>query len=120
MPLLRQRSRSPSSLRRRLSGALVGALAIVTIRSMAFEPQVIFLQAGETVRWVNADVVNHQISTGVVTGGRPRPDRRVSSPLLLRGDEVASTFLEAGVYPYYCVVHPFMQGRVVVTPAEAR
>jgi plastocyanin len=50
---------------------LVGALAIVTIRSMAFEPQVIVLQAGGTVRWVNADVVNHQISTGVVTRGDP-------------------------------------------------
>lgn len=145
MTLLHLRARLPARRRRRLAGALVGAVAVaavsvwgpqalpgvdrahgspgtvapVTIRSMAFEPRVIYIEAGETVRWINADVANHQVSTGVVDGRRPRPDGRVSSPLLLRGDEAAATFREAGVYPYYCAVHPFMQGSVVVTRAEA-
>lgn len=91
----------------------------VTIKSMEFEPRVIHIGAGEIVRWVNADVANHQVSTGMVDGRRPRPDGRVSSPLLFRGDEFAAPFRDAGVYPYYCSVHPFMSGLVVVTQQEA-
>ena len=91
----------------------------VTIKNMEFQPRVIHIGAGELVRWVNADVANHQVSTGTVDGRRPRPGGRVSSPLLFRGDEFAAAFRNAGVYPYYCAVHPFMRGLVVVAQEEA-
>ncbi len=86
----------------------------VTIKNFDFTPAAVVLAPGGTVRWVNADVANHQISTGVVGADRPRPDGRVASPLLFRGDGFTATFGARGQYPYYCAVHPAMRGAIVV------
>ncbi len=86
----------------------------VTIKNFEFAPPAVTIAAGEPVRWVNADVANHQISTGVVDADRPRPDGRVSSPLLFRGDAFTAAFRTPGEYAYYCGVHPFMRGTIVV------
>ncbi len=90
------------------------AVAFVTIKNFEFIPATATIEAGATVRWTNADVANHQITTGVVEGNQPRPDSRVSSPLLFRGDEFSTTFRTPGEYPYYCGVHPFMRGTIMV------
>ena len=90
----------------------------VTIKNFEFAPPTVSIAAGGTVRWINADVANHQISTGVAEGNRSRPDGRVSSPLLFRGDEFSATFPTPGEYPYYCRVHPFMRATIVVKPRK--
>lgn len=90
------------------------AAVSVAIKNFDFVPPTITLSAGGIVRWVNADVANHQISSGVVDGNRPKPDGRISSPLLFRGDEFTATVRIPGEYPYYCGVHPFMRGNIVV------
>jgi plastocyanin len=86
----------------------------VTIKNFEFIPLAVTIAAGGIIRWTNADVANHQITTGVVEADRPRPDGRVSSPLLFRGDAFTATFRNPGEYPYYCGVHPFMRGSIVV------
>jgi plastocyanin len=86
----------------------------VTIKNFEFTPPTVTIAAGGTVRWINADVANHQISSGRVEGDRPLPGGRISSPLLFRGDEFTATLTAAGAYPYYCGVHPFMRGTIVV------
>lgn len=91
-----------------------GRAEAVTMKNFDFSPRTVAIGRGRTIRWANADVANHQISSGVVEGGRPRPDGHVSSPLLVRGDVFSATFPRAGEYPYYCGVHPFMRGMVVV------
>lgn len=90
------------------------SVANVTIKDFDFTPPAVFLAPGGTVRWINADVANHQISTGVVGAQGPRPDGRVASPLLFRGDGFAATFAARGEYPYYCAVHPTMRGTILV------
>ncbi|HEX2667565.1 MAG TPA: plastocyanin/azurin family copper-binding protein [Gammaproteobacteria bacterium] len=32
------------------------------------------------------------------------------------GDTYSYTFTKPGTYSYYCTLHPFMKGKVVVTP----
>lgn len=86
----------------------------VTIKNFEFAPPTITVAAGGTVRWINMDVANHQITTGVVDRDRPRPDGRISSPLLFRGDEFSASFATPGEFPYYCGVHPFMRGTIAV------
>ena len=90
------------------------AAAAVSIKNFDFAPEVVTVVAGQVVRWANADVATHQITTGVVQEDRPRPDGRISSPLLVRGDEFTASFVTPGTYPYYCGVHPFMRGTIVV------
>ncbi len=91
-----------------------GAAVSVSIKNFDFTPEVVTIAAGGAVRWINADVATHQITTGVVEADRPRPDGRISSPLLVRDDEITATFATPGTYPYYCGVHPFMHGTIVV------
>jgi len=86
----------------------------VTIKNFEFVPPTVAIAPGGTVRWINTDVANHQITTGVVERDRPRPDGRISSPLLFRGDEFSATFATPGEYAYYCGVHPFMRGTITV------
>lgn len=88
--------------------------ASVMIKNFEFAPQTLTIAGGGIVRWINADVANHQISSGGVERDRPRPDGRISSPLLFRGDEFTVTVTTPGEYPYHCAVHPFMRGTVVV------
>ncbi|MFQ5827656.1 MAG: plastocyanin/azurin family copper-binding protein [Candidatus Methylomirabilia bacterium] len=84
------------------------------IKNFEFVPQTVTIAAGGTVRWINKDVANHQVSTGIVEDDQPKPDGRVSSPLLFRGDKFTATFATPGEYAYYCSVHPFMRGTIVV------
>lgn len=88
--------------------------ANVTINNFDFTPAAVVVALGGAVRWVNADVANHQIATGGVSGQGPRPDGRVASPLLFRGDGFTATFGARGEYPYYCAVHLAMRGTIVV------
>lgn len=92
----------------RLSGGLV------RIKQFEFLPPTIVIGPGETVRWINEDVAVHQITTGKVEGAQRRPDGRFSSRRFVRGEDVTATFATAGTYPYYCGVHPFMRGAIVV------
>lgn len=89
-------------------------VASVMIKNLEFAPPAVTIASGGAVRWINADVANHQISSGTVQGNQPRPDGRVSSPLLFRRDEFTATFRSPGEYPYYCGVHPFMRGTILV------
>lgn len=87
---------------------------VVTIKGFEFTPPAVTIAAGGTVRWINADVANHQVSSGVVERDRPRPDGRIASPLLYRDEAFTATFVIRGEYPYYCSVHPFMHGTIRV------
>ncbi len=94
-----------------------GAARPVVIKNFEFSPRTVMIAAGEAVRWTNMDVANHQITSGVADGrDRPRPDGRVVSPLLFRGEEFSATLPAPGEYRYFCRIHPFMRGTVIVTP----
>ncbi len=96
----------------------------VTVRiiNVAFEPGVITIEAGTTVRWVNMDPVVHDVTSGTtITGRKARkavktrfPDGRFRSGVFPKDGVFEVTFKEPGVYPYYCSVHPVMTGKVVV------
>ncbi|MFQ5521143.1 MAG: plastocyanin/azurin family copper-binding protein [Candidatus Methylomirabilia bacterium] len=80
------------------------------IKAFEFTPETVTIAVGGTVRWISQDIANHQITTGVVDGNQLKPDGRVSSRLLFRGDEFTATFTTPGTYSYYCNVHPYMRG----------
>jgi len=77
----------------------------VNIRDFAFEPGLILITAGTTVRWTNLDATPHTVTgdTGVFDSGT-----------LQNGDSFEFTFDQPGAYDYSCSFHPAMTGRVVV------
>jgi len=72
-------------------------------------PSTITVGVGDTVTWYNADTAAH-----TVTSGPNIPDGIFDSSLFMSGTSFSHTFSQAGEYPYFCMVHPWMTGLVLV------
>jgi len=79
----------------------------VSIDNFAFNPKVVTIAAGSKLTWRNRDDVPHKIQS--------TNNRFVASPLMDTKAVYTLSFPESGEYPYFCSVHPVMQGKVVVT-----
>lgn len=66
----------------------------------------------DTVLWGNADTAAHTVTSGTPETGS---DGIFDSSLFAPGKSFKHQFTEVGDYPYYCVVHPWMIGKVTVT-----
>ncbi len=80
-----------------------------------FQPNPIQLQAGDTVTWRNDDLEAHTVTSG----SNGIPDNKFNSspnfiPLITPGATFSHTFIQAGEYPYFCLLHPNMVGTVTV------
>lgn len=87
--------------------------ASVSITNYKFDAPVLRISPGTRVTWTNVDEAPHTVTS---------TDKRfVSSPALDSNDHYAYTFTKAGTYRYYCTLHPFMAGEVIVqTTHETR
>jgi plastocyanin len=83
----------------------------VEARNINFEPADIEVAVGTTVTWVNADIVNHTVTSGPAGD----PDGMFDESLDSGGDDATVTFDEAGSFDYYCDLHRSMVGTVTVT-----
>ena len=78
----------------------------VKIAGMQFEPATVTVARGDTVVWVNDDVVAHT-ATSSVAG---RFDSRAIAP----GGNWRYQANTPGRYPYACTFHPTMQATLIV------
>jgi len=76
-------------------------------------PLIVSIDVGDTVRWINTDTQPHTTSSGLDLSS-PDLSRLFQSDLLMNGDSFSFTFTKEGEYPYYCWVHPWMTGVVIV------
>jgi plastocyanin len=77
----------------------------VTIDQLVFAPIQIKAKVGDTVEWINKDVLAH---TATVNG---------DWDVMIAANTSANLVLKkAGVLDYYCRFHPNMKGQIVVTP----
>ena len=80
-----------------------------------FIPSTATIHPGGTVTWENTDNAAHTATSGSPTDG---PDGVWDSSLMMVNGSYSVTLDDEGTYPYFCMVHPWMQGTVVVA-AEA-
>lgn len=73
-------------------------------------PYQIEISSGEPVTWNNNDSATHTVTSGMPGS----PDGVFDSGMVLSGGTFEFTFTESGEYPYYCMVHPWMTGKVMV------
>ena len=78
---------------------------VVEIRDFSFQPSVLRVPGGATVRWINRDPVAHT-STSDAAGW--------NSGNLATNQTYERPFDSAGDFPYHCTPHPTMQARIVV------
>jgi len=78
----------------------------VDMAGNCFQQTVLHVSSGQTVTWTNRESVQHTV-TGV--GGEWGSYEPVDF-----GATLTNAFDDAGVYPYFCLLHPGMVGAVVV------
>ena len=83
-----------------------------------FIPSPVTIPMGGTITWDNNDNAAHTATGGSATEG---PSGVFDSSLIMAGSSFSHTFEDAGSYDYFCMVHPWMSGLVIVedTAAEA-
>jgi predicted secreted protein with PEFG-CTERM motif len=80
-----------------------------------FIPSTVTIDVGGEVTWENNDTAAH-----TTTAGSPRdgPSGAFDSSLIMAGSSFSHTFDSAGTYDYFCMVHPWMVGSVIVSAEE--
>jgi plastocyanin len=79
----------------------------ITIDSYAFKADTITVPIGTTVVWENRDDIPHNV---VAAAGGFR------SQALDTEDKFRFTFTTVGAFDYFCSLHSFMKGRILVMP----
>jgi len=80
--------------------------------NQCFIPNPVTIAMGGTVTWENVDNAAHTVTSGSPADG---PDGVFDSSLIMAGGATFShTFDAVGTYDYFCMVHPWMSGVVIV------
>ena len=79
---------------------------VVVIRGMKFEPAVLTVKPGDTVRWENQDIVPHNaVSTET---------KEFDTGTMAVGASWKYEASNKGTFFYRCTLHPNMKGKLVV------
>jgi plastocyanin len=78
----------------------------VSIDNFTFGPKTLTVKAGTSVTWTNKDDIPHGIASSNNAFKR--------SPALDTDDSFSFTFNTPGTYQYFCYLHPYMVGSIVV------
>lgn len=78
----------------------------------------IHILPGDTVVWSNADTAFHTVTSGVSPDlDGDGADGLFDSDFFSVGESWSYKFSDEGTYPYFCTIHPWMTGIVVVESA---
>ena len=85
-------------------GSGAGAVKTVHISGFGFEPAVLRIRKGAKVRFTNSSGMTHTATDkGVFDTGDIRP-----------GTTAVVRLRRKGAFPYHCLIHPFMRGKIIV------
>lgn len=82
----------------------------VDLRDIAFRPDTVRITAGDSVLWVNGDLVVHTVAAN---------DDSWASGNLGSGQRYVRRFTAPGTFTYHCGPHPHMRGVVIVAPMRS-
>ena len=75
-----------------------------------YVPSMITVKKGQQVTWSNGDVAFHSVTSGVYG----EPSGLFDSGHLDPQEQFSVAFEEEGSFDYFCTLHPWMKGQVVV------
>jgi len=73
-------------------------------------PSQIVIEPGKQITWINEDSAFHSVTSGFYG----EPTELFDSGHLDPYQSFSFTFDEIGIYDYYCTLHPWMDGQVIV------
>jgi plastocyanin len=77
-----------------------------------FDPVILNVPVGATVTWKNLDSTLHTVTSGSAESGKP--GTIFDSSYLTGGKTFQHTFSSEGTFDYFCTLHPYMKGQVIV------
>lgn len=80
----------------------------ILIGSASVNPQILVIDKGVTVTWINTDIGNH-----IVTSDTGTPDA-FTSPLLVTNHRYQFSFTIPGTYTYHCADNAAIKGTIIV------
>lgn len=78
----------------------------------AFVPKALQVSKGATVVWTNKDETLHTVTSGSAASGNSGIE--FDSSYLATGKQFQHMFKDARTFDYYCTLHPYMNGQVIV------
>ena len=81
----------------------------VKIDNFHYSPPTLVVAPGTTVTWTNDDDSPHSVR---------EKDGKFKSAALDTDDTFSQTFTAPGEFEYFCSIHPYMTGKIVVKPAK--
>ncbi len=75
-----------------------------------YMPSIITVKQGQQVTWSNEDVAFHTVTSGLYE----EPSDLFDSGHLDPGQKFSISFDEEGTFDYFCTLHPWMAGKVIV------
>ncbi len=86
-----------------------------------YDPPVMSITTGDTIIWYNDDKEGHTVTSGEGSGrygwmsdNFGTADGIFDSDRFMPGESWSYSFDESGTFSYYCTIHPWMEGAVVV------
>ena len=76
-----------------------------------YTPSTVTISAGGTVTFTNTDTAPHTSTSGSAANG---PDGVFDTSLIMMNASFDVTLADAGTYTYFCMVHPWMEGTIIV------
>ena len=76
-----------------------------------YTPSTATISAGGTVTFTNTDTAPHTSTSGCSANG---PDGVFDTSLIMMNASFDVTLADAGTYTYFCMVHPWMEGTIIV------
>ncbi|WP_425340058.1 cupredoxin domain-containing protein [Nitrosopumilus ureiphilus] len=80
------------------------------VLDICYIPSSIIVEKGKQVTWVNQDSAFHSVTSGFYD----EPTELFDSGHLDPFESFSLTFDESGKYDYFCTLHPWMKGQVIV------
>ena len=80
-----------------------------------FVPDTLTVSKGTTVTWTNGDSTLHTVTSGSPESGNSGTGTEFDSSYLAAGKTFQHQFSIPGTFDYYCTLHPYMKGKVIVT-----
>jgi len=105
----------PKQLSQVSNSTITNKVIIVGVKGpQSFDPNPVKIKVGDTITWVNADIIAHTVTSGVdydpLTSGK-----LFDSNGLITNDVYQLKFAVPGTYYYFCLFHPGMQGQIIVS-----
>ncbi len=86
-----------------------------------YDPPVLSITVGDSITWYNDDREGHTVTSGEGSGrfgwmsdNFGTPDGGFDSERFMPGESWSFKFEESGTFSYFCIIHPWMEGVVIV------